>query len=193
MNALLEQVAESGWEAVFGRVSSLAEDPGNGESLIDGVTVLETAGVNVSEEFRTLEPIREAFLVVAREEVWQAKLASLSSPPVPSDTLGLWGVWSVGVPLDKGLVVHVPSENLPAPSVLLYSHMGDREGRLRLALDDQGRIVRGRFEADLHCHRRQCENDKQCDEPCGQCRCVPVIERVRNDVLRGTACRCDGH
>lgn len=192
MNILLDQVAESGWEAVFGHVSALVEDSGDGEALVDGLAVLETAGVHVPEEFRTSEALTKAFLVVEREEVWNEKLAGLSNLPVPSDSLGAWAVWSVGVPLDSGLVVHVPSENLPLPSVLLYSRLGEREGRIRLALD-QGRFVRSSFEADLHCHRRQCENHSHCDEPCGQCRCVPVLERVGKSVHRGTACRCDGH
>jgi len=192
MNLFLSMMAANGWESVFGHVAALAGDPGDGEGYVSGLQVLETAGIKLPKEYREPEPVERSFLPVERERRWRTNLTRLTSAVVPSEQLGPWELWSVGVPIQDGLVVHVPTDKFYPESLLLFTTFGETEGRLRLVMEDQ-RVVASRFESSLHCQHRQCETEQHCSDPCGGCHCVPVSTLVGDSLLRGTACRCPGH
>lgn len=192
MNQLLQLMALNGSEPVFGALADLTGDPGDGETFVRGADVLEAAGMRLPEEFFGPEPVERSFLSVETEERWRSNLGRVQGAAVSSEDLAPWETWSVGVPIDNGLVVHVPDDKARSEGPILFAAMGETEGRLRLVLDGDY-VVASRFEASLHCQHRQCETEQHCADPCGSCHCTLVKELVGDVLLEGTACRCSGH
>jgi hypothetical protein len=192
VNLLLRMMEERGPEAVFGHVADLAGEPQERPVPVSGLAVLEGAGFAVPNAYMGSRTVRDSFLVVEHLDQWQAALNRLGGPDMDVEGLGAWGIWSIGIPTHRGLVVHVPDDNSTQENIVFFSQIGDVEGRIRLGMHN-GTMVSSRFEASLHCHSRQCERDLNCEEACGNCRCTRVIQIVHGVPFRGSTCWCSGH